>query len=112
MGAVFSPPAHRVAGSVFFATAAVSLLALAPRLARDPLWRGLARYTLIAGAVAAAMFPVMGLLVVPDGALLHDWWGFAQRGIVFVVVLPARVLLAVRLLGVTRAPVRSEPRAR
>lgn len=111
-GAVLAPPGHVVAGTVFFSTAALSLLALAPRLARDPLWRGLARYTLIAGAVAAASFPVMGLLVVPDSAPLHEWYGLAQRAVVFVVVLPARVLLAVRLLEVTHARVWPEPAQR
>lgn len=41
-------------------------------------WTSLAGYTLGAGIVALAGFLVMGVLVIPEGAL-HEWAGLAQR---------------------------------
>jgi hypothetical protein len=38
--------------------------------------------------------------VIPDDAPLHDWAGLAQRLIVLVLLFPARIVLAVRLLRV------------
>ena len=43
----------------------------------------------------------MGALVIPDDAPLHDWAGLAQRFIVLVLLFPARIALAIRLLRVS-----------
>ena len=46
-------------------------------------------------------FPLMGALVIPDDAPLHDWAGLAQRFILLVLLFPARIALAIRLLRVS-----------
>jgi hypothetical protein len=43
----------------------------------------------------------MRVLVVPDGAPLHDWVGLAQRLLILVILFPCRIVLAIRLLHVT-----------
>jgi hypothetical protein len=42
--------------------------------------------------------PVMGILVIPDDAPLHEWAGLAQRVIVLGLLFPARLALSYRLL--------------
>ena len=44
--------------------------------------------------------PVMGILVIPDDAPLHEWAGLAQRVIVLGLLFPARLALSYRLLRV------------
>jgi hypothetical membrane protein len=72
-----------VAGAVMhFLGLSLGLVALSQRLARDPTWQGLARYTLINGLVLVVLFFSFGLFVLPDDAPLHPWAGLAQRIIV------------------------------
>jgi len=97
-GVTYDPGGHFVAGVVFFLTSAVGLIAVSRRLARDPRWRSLATYTLTAGAVALAGFVVLGTLVMPDDAPLHDWAGLAQRALIIIVLFPCRIVLSLRLL--------------
>jgi hypothetical protein len=99
-GATDMPTGHVVGGTMFFATAAVSLLVLSVRLRKDARWSGLATYTFASGVVGVIAFFVMGALVVPDDAPLHEYAGIGQRAVV-VVVLACRAALAVRLLRVT-----------
>lgn len=99
-GVTYDPGGHIVAGTTFFLSSAIGLIVLSRRLARDPRWRGLATYTLGAGIVAQAGFVVMGVLVMPDDAPLHDWAGLGQRLLILVVLFPCRIVLSVRLLRV------------
>ena len=101
-GVTYDPGGHTAAGFLFFATSAAGLVVLSRRLAKDLRWRGLARYTLAAGAVMVAGFVVMGSAVIPEGAPLHDWAGLGQRILVLGVLFPCRVLLSVRLLRLAR----------
>ncbi|GAB2842477.1 hypothetical protein GCM10027200_48370 [Lentzea nigeriaca] len=101
-GTTYDPGGHQVAGTLFFAASSIALIALSRRCAADPRWRGLSRWTLAAGVPAALSFPLMAALVIPDDAPLHPWAGVAQRLIVLVLLFPARVALAVRLLRVSR----------
>jgi hypothetical membrane protein len=96
-GVTYDPGGHFVAGIVFFPSAALALIVLSRRLARDPRWRSLATYPLVAGAVAVAGFVVMGRFMIPDDAPLHDWAGLGQRLLILLVIFPCRVALAVRL---------------
>jgi hypothetical protein len=48
------------------------------------------------------MFVAFGVLVGPDDAPLHPWAGLAQR-VVLAVWFPCMIVLALRLLRVTRA---------
>lgn len=102
-GVTYDPGGHLAAGMTFFTSSAVALVVVSFRLARDPAWRGLAVY---AGAAGIALFvsnPVMVVLVVPDGAPLHEWAGLAQRFLVLGLLFPARIVLSYRLLHVARA---------
>jgi hypothetical protein len=100
-GVTSYPGGHVVGGVSFFLGSALALLALPPRLARDPAWRSLVPWTLGAGVVALAGFVFNGALVIPDDAPLHDMAGLAQRALV-VVVFSGRIALASRLLRVAR----------
>jgi len=53
-------------------SSALGLIVISRRLARDPRWRSIASYTLVAGIVALVGFAVGGTLVVPNAAPLHD----------------------------------------
>ena len=102
-GATYDPGGHQVAGTLFFATSFIALIALSRRCAADPRWRNIAGWMLAAGLLAALSFPLMGALVIPDNAPLHDWAGLAQRVIVIVLLFPARIALAIRLLRLSPA---------
>jgi hypothetical membrane protein len=99
-GATYDPGGHQVAGMLFFASSFIALIALSRRCAGDPRWRNIAGWMLGAGVLGALSFPLMGALVIPDDAPLHDWAGLAQRFIVLVLLFPARIALAIRLLRV------------
>lgn len=100
-GATYDPGGHQVAGMIFFASSFIALIALSRRCAADPRWRTVAGWVLAAGVLAALSFPVMGVLVIPDDAPLHDWAGVAQRLIVLAFLFPPRIALALRLLRVS-----------
>lgn len=101
-GATYDPTGlHYVSGPITFGSIAVGLVVLSRRLARDPRWRSLAGYTLGTGIAVALMFVAFALLVRPDDAPLHDYLGLAQRA-TLAVWLPCLVILAVRLLRLTR----------
>ena len=103
-GVTFDPGGHMVAGFLFFNSSAVALVVLSRRMARDERWHDLSTYTLIAGVVAIGCAVVMGTLVVPEDAPLHEWAGLGQRAVILLVLFPCRVILSARLLKVgTRA---------
>jgi hypothetical membrane protein len=99
-GVILRPVGHIIAGSTFFLSSALGLIVVSRRLARDPRWRNIATYTLVAGIVALVGFAVGGALVAPDAASLHDWAGLYQRLIILAVVFPCRIVLSLRLLQV------------
>ncbi len=101
-GVTYDPGGHLVAGSVFFLSSAAGLVVVSRRLARDPRWRSLARYTLAVGVAVVAGGIVMNTLVIPDGGALHDWAGLVQRAVILLALFPCRVVLSARLLRVGR----------
>lgn len=101
-GVTYDPGGHVVAGVLFFGTSAVGLIALSRRLRRDPQWHALARVTLVAGAAALVGFLLTGALVMPEDGPLHEWAGLVQRLLLLAVLFPCRLLLAVRLLRLSR----------
>ena len=103
-GVTYDPGGHMVAGITFFLSSAVGLVVLSRRLARDPRWQGLSRYTVAAGVVALAGFVVNGALVIPESAPLHDWAGSVQRVLILAVLFPCRIILALRLRQVAGSP--------
>jgi hypothetical membrane protein len=96
-GVTYDPGGHIVAGLTFFLTSAVGLIVVASRLARDPRWQNLARYTLVAGLLSLLGFVAVGALVMPDDAPLHAWAGLAQRLLIILVLFPCRLVLSLRL---------------
>jgi hypothetical protein len=92
-------------------SSAVGLIVLSRRLARDPRWQSIATYTRMAGAVSVVGFVVMGALVMPDDAPLHEWAGLAQRLLILVVLFPCRVVLSLRLLQVASGERTSRPQS-
>ena len=99
-GVTYYPSGLVVAGSMFFLSGALGLIVVSRRLARDPHWRNIATYTLVAGIVALVGFAGGRALVMPDAALLHHWAGLYQRLIILAVVFPCRIVLSLRLLQV------------
>jgi hypothetical membrane protein len=102
-GATYSPAGHVVAGTMFFATSALALVVLSGRFRADTRWSGLAGYAAAAGGAALIGFVLMGALVMPDGAPLHEYAGLAQRALILLVVFPCRVILSVRMLRLARS---------
>lgn len=101
-GVTYDPGGHGIAGSLFFLGSALALIVVSRRVAHDPRWRGLARFTLAAGIISIAVFPVFGALVIPDDAPLHEWGGLAQRALILLVLFPCRIALSLRLLRTAR----------
>jgi hypothetical membrane protein len=97
-GQVHDPGGHSVAGFLFFLASALALVILSRRVAADPAWSRLAGWILASGLACLVGFVVMGSLVIPDHAPLHDWAGLGQRAIILLALFPARVALAIRLL--------------
>lgn len=85
----------------------IGLIVMSRRMARDPRWRSLATYALLSGIAMLVLIVVGGALVRPPGAPLHAWFGLFQW-VLLAVWLPCTVVLALRLLRLTR--VVEEPR--
>ena len=78
-GEVYDPGGHVVAGSAFFVASAVGLVVLSRRIAADPAWSSLARWTLAAGLTCVIAAVVMRFGAIPEQAPLHEWVGLLQR---------------------------------
>jgi hypothetical protein len=102
-GVTYDPGLHFVGGMTYFLSSTLGLLVVSWRLAADPRFRHLAGYALTAGIMGLALFVAMGAFVVPEEAPLHAWAGLAQRIVILVVLFPCTVVLALRLLRVTRS---------
>lgn len=89
-------PQHVVAAVTVFGSTPLGLILFSRRMKRDPRWEDLASYTLITGIVMALLFPVMGLLAIPDNGPLHAWAGLLQR-VICAVWFTCIVVLATRL---------------
>lgn len=100
-GAIYDPSFHQVGGIMFFGGTAFGLIALSLRLARDPRWQDLSRYTLGAGIAATGGGVVLNALAIPDDASLHGVLGLVQRLILLAVIFPMLITLGHRLRGLT-----------
>ena len=100
-GAIYDPSFHQVGGTLFFGGSALGLIALSRRLARDPQWRNLSRYSLGAGIASIAGGVVINALAMPDDAPLHGEVGLIQRIIVLAFIFPALITLGHRLRRLT-----------
>jgi hypothetical protein len=100
-GAIYDPSFHQVGGMMFFGGTALGLIALSRRLARDPQWRNLSRYSLGAGIAAIAGGVVINALAIPDDAPLHGEVGLIQRIIVLAFIFPTLITLGHRLRSLT-----------
>ena len=100
-GAIYDPSFHQVGGMMFFGGTALGLIALSRRLARDPQWRNLSRYSLGAGIASIAGGVAINALAIPDDAPLHGEVGLIQRIIVLAFIFPALITLGHRLRRLT-----------
>ncbi len=108
-GVTYDPGGHIVGGFTFFLSSAFGLIVLSRRLARDPRWRGLATYTLVAGVLAIIGFVVTGALLSLGSTPRYDGAGVAQRVLLLGVLFPCRIVLSLRLLRVARERVTTVP---
>jgi hypothetical membrane protein len=97
-GVTYDPGGHLFAGLTFFTSSALALVVISFALGQRPELRRMALPIRVAGILMLLSNPVMGILVIPDDARLHDWAGLAQRVIVLGLLFPARLALAHRLL--------------
>ena len=97
-GVTYDPGGHLAAGMTFFISIALPLVGVSFGLAKRTEWRALAMPVRVAGVLMLISNPVMGILVIPDGAPLHEWAGLAQRIILLGLLFPARMALSYRLL--------------
>lgn len=97
-GVTYDPGGHFVAGMTFFTSSAIALVVISFALAKRAEFRRLAMPVRVAGILMLVSNPVMGILVIPDDAPLHEWAGLAQRVIVLGLLFPARLALSYRLL--------------
>jgi hypothetical membrane protein len=97
-GVIYDPGGHFVAGMTFFTSSAIALVVTSFAIAKRAEFRRLAMLVRVAGTLMLVSNPVMGVLVIPDDAPLHEWAGLAQRVIVLGLLFPARLALSYRLL--------------
>lgn len=103
-GAIYDPRFHQIGGTMFFGGTALALVALSRRFARDPQWRNLAPYTLVAGIASIAGGVVINALAIPDDAPLHGEVGLIQRVLVLAVIFPALITIGHRLRSLSSPP--------
>jgi uncharacterized protein DUF998 len=101
-GVTYDPGGHFLAGVTFFSSSALALVVISFSLASRAEVRRLAMAIRVAGILMLLSNPVMGILVIPEGAPLHEWAGLAQRVIVLGLLFPARIALSIRLLRTPR----------
>ncbi len=80
----------------------IGLIVMSRRMARDSRWKSLATYALVTGIAMLVLILVGGGLVRPPGAPLHAWFGLFQW-VLLAVWFPCTIILALRLLRVSRA---------
>jgi hypothetical membrane protein len=96
-GELIESAAHVVAAFCVFLGAGLGLIAMSWRMAADPRWHGLVKYTRACGIAVLALFVTVGFFAVDDGAPLHPWAGLVQR-LLLAVWLPCIMVLSSRLL--------------
>jgi hypothetical membrane protein len=94
---------HFLGAVLSFLGGGIGLVVMSRRMARDPAWRGLARYALVTGTAIIVLFVAFGRIVRAPNAPLHAWAGLVQR-LMVALWFTCTVVLAHRLLRVARTP--------
>ena len=89
-------PQHVAAAVMVFGLTPLGLIVFSRRMNADARWQGLAGYTLATGIVMALLFPLIGILAIPETGPLHPWVGLLQR-VICAVWFTCFVVLANRL---------------
>ena len=97
-GALYDPGLHWFGGTLYFAVAAVAVIALIPRMHGDERWRSLVPFTVVVAVLLVASVPIMAGLTIPEGAPLHDYVGLNQLIILLAVRFPWQLAVAARML--------------
>jgi hypothetical membrane protein len=101
-GLAHEPVGHTVAVFMSFLGAGVGLILTSRRMTGDPRWRSLGTYALATGSAIIVLFLAIGALASTPDAPLNRWFGLTQR-LLLVVWFPCVIVLALRLLRITRA---------
>ena len=101
-GLAHEPVGHTVAVFMSFLGAGVGLILISRRMTGDPRWRSLGTYALATGSAIIVLFLAIGALASTPDAPLNRWFGLTQR-LLLVVWFPCVIVLALRLLRITRA---------
>jgi hypothetical membrane protein len=100
-GSFIEPTGHVVGVFMCLLGAAIGFIVISRRLARDPHWQTIARYTLATGIAVVALFFAFGALAEAPDAPLHPWAGAVQR-VMIALLFACTVSLGLRLLHVGR----------
>jgi hypothetical membrane protein len=100
-GLTYEPVGHTVAVFMSFLGAGVGLILISRRMTGDPRWRSLGTYVLATGSAIIVLFLAIGALASTPDAPLNRWFGLTQR-LLLVVWFPCVIVLALRLLRITR----------
>jgi hypothetical membrane protein len=72
-------PAHAAAAVTSFGATGLAWIVLSRRMAADPRWHSLSKYSLTTGIAVIALFAMIGGFARADTAPLHAWLGLLQR---------------------------------
>lgn len=102
VGGEFVVPAGHLAGAVLtFVGGGAGLVAISRRMAKDPWWRRVARYTLVCGVLMVLLLILTMGFARAEDAPLNPWAGLLQR-LFLAVWFPCMIVLAYRLWRVSR----------
>jgi hypothetical membrane protein len=95
-GVLIEPPPHVVGAIATFAPTGLGLVRLSRRMAGDPGWRDLAKYTQVTGLAVLVLFVAVGFFAIDASTPLHPWAGLLQR-VLCLVWFSCLIVLALRL---------------
>ena len=96
------PLGHTIGAFFAFLPAALGWILISRPMAKEPVWRSLATFSLLVGILMVVIFFAFGALAEPKDALLHPWEGVFQRALANLWLL-CTFILALRLMRLGRS---------